>query len=153
MRIVVTGGEGFIGKNLRVRLPSSGTTHVTSVIARHPRAELQRALAEADFVFHLAGVNRPAGSRGIRRAAIAISLQLVCDALASNGRRPAARLARRRRRRRSTIHTARASAAQSASVERYAARNRAPVLSFRLTNVFGKWVAPELQLRCGDFLP
>jgi UDP-2-acetamido-2,6-beta-L-arabino-hexul-4-ose reductase len=59
VRIVVTGADGFIGRNLRVRLREMGHEDVVSVTRATPAEQLDAALAGADFVFHLAGVNRP----------------------------------------------------------------------------------------------
>ena len=59
MRIVITGADGFIGKNLRVRLREIGHNNLVSITRSSTREDLTSALAEADFVFHLAGVNRP----------------------------------------------------------------------------------------------
>lgn len=54
MRIVVTGADGFIGKNLRLRLSELGHMDVKCVNRATSAADLQGALARADFVFHLA---------------------------------------------------------------------------------------------------
>ena len=84
MRIVVTGADGFIGKNLRVRLRELGHTDVVSITSASSATELNVALAGADFVFHLAGVNRPkdpgefaTGNTGFTKT--------LCAALAESG--------------------------------------------------------------------
>ena len=60
MHILITGADGFVGRNLRVRLCDSGRHEVTAITRQSPPGTLDEAAVGADFVFHLAGVNRPA---------------------------------------------------------------------------------------------
>ena len=59
MHVVITGADGFIGRNLRVRLAESAGHEVTNVTRASPPGALAEAVRSADLVFHLAGVNRP----------------------------------------------------------------------------------------------
>ena len=58
MKLLITGANGFIGKNLQVRLKEEDISFVT-----HTRSNSQKdlisSLRDVDFVVHLAGVNRP----------------------------------------------------------------------------------------------
>lgn len=70
MKVLITGANGFVGKNLVAQLKN-----IQSGKAKHPTLgsdlviyefdrestieELEQACQEVDFVFHLAGVNRP----------------------------------------------------------------------------------------------
>ena len=54
MDIVITGADGFIGKNLRLRLTELGHADVIGITRATTPADMQQALAVADFVFHLA---------------------------------------------------------------------------------------------------
>jgi UDP-2-acetamido-2,6-beta-L-arabino-hexul-4-ose reductase len=60
MVIVITGADGFLGRHLRARLIALGTTAVRAVSRDVfvDGAALGAALAGADAVVHLAGVNR-----------------------------------------------------------------------------------------------
>lgn len=59
MKILVTGANGFIGKNLIAELQAA-TGHEVLSYDRDTDPELLEAYcAEAEFIFHLAGVNRP----------------------------------------------------------------------------------------------
>ncbi len=59
MNILVTGSNGFIGKNLVAELKNEGFTDILSFDRDTPVLLLDEYCKKADFVFHLAGVNRP----------------------------------------------------------------------------------------------
>jgi len=59
MKIVVTGSNGFIGKNLVAELNNQGYHDLFCFDRLQTLDELSHALKTADFVFHLAGINRP----------------------------------------------------------------------------------------------
>ena len=59
MRALVTGSEGFVGRNLCVRLRERAGVEVIPIHRGTSEAELQAGIASCDIVFHLAGVNRP----------------------------------------------------------------------------------------------
>lgn len=58
MKILITGHEGFVGKNLTVHLENKN--HEVIGIGRSDSKEkLEKAICAADFIFHLAAANRP----------------------------------------------------------------------------------------------
>jgi UDP-2-acetamido-2,6-beta-L-arabino-hexul-4-ose reductase len=59
MRILVTGAKGFIGKNLIAELRNRNYTDIFAYSKETDPSLLDEYCKEADFVFHLAGVNRP----------------------------------------------------------------------------------------------
>ncbi|MDD4347454.1 MAG: NAD-dependent epimerase/dehydratase family protein, partial [Desulfitobacteriaceae bacterium] len=59
MKILVTGAKGFIGKNLIAELKNRSYTDIFEYNKETDPALLDKYCQEADFVFHLAGVNRP----------------------------------------------------------------------------------------------
>ena len=59
MNILVTGANGFIGKNLIAGLNNQGYTNIYRFTRQSDSNKLDNYCKEADFVFHLAGVNRP----------------------------------------------------------------------------------------------
>lgn len=70
MRILVTGSNGFIGRNLVWNLreirdgknqtrPSLNITEINGVSSETPVEKWEEYCKNCDFVFHLAGVNRP----------------------------------------------------------------------------------------------
>jgi UDP-2-acetamido-2,6-beta-L-arabino-hexul-4-ose reductase len=59
MKILVTGANGFVGKNLIAELKNRGFNHIFEFSRESDRSLLDTYTRECDFVFHLAGVNRP----------------------------------------------------------------------------------------------
>ena len=59
MRILITGAAGFMGKNLAARLRQAGYSELYETDADTPKDALAAYCRDCDFVFHLAGVNRP----------------------------------------------------------------------------------------------
>jgi len=149
MRIVITGGAGFIGRNLRRRLEEAGERDVL-VLTREARPEcLDAAIDEADFVYHLAGVNRPPSPEafdGVNRGLT----EHIAQRLQASGRRVPVVFA-------SSTQAAldnpygRSKRAAEQALLRYAEATGACVSLFRLTNVFGKWARPHYNSAVATF--
>ena len=59
MKILVTGAQGFVGKNLIAELKNRGYSQIFEYDLDTDKVLLDTYTGECDFVFHLAGVNRP----------------------------------------------------------------------------------------------
>lgn len=59
MRVLVTGSAGFIGRNFCMDLARREDVDLLTYDAQDSEETLRAHAARADFVFHLAGVNRP----------------------------------------------------------------------------------------------
>jgi UDP-2-acetamido-2,6-beta-L-arabino-hexul-4-ose reductase len=59
MNILITGSKGFIGKNLVAELKNRNYKNIFEYDKDSDKDILDQYCKEADFVFHLAGVNRP----------------------------------------------------------------------------------------------
>jgi UDP-2-acetamido-2,6-beta-L-arabino-hexul-4-ose reductase len=149
MRIVITGADGFIGTNLRMRLAELGHADVACITLATAPDAVQAALALADFVFHLAGVNRPQDPAEFATGNAGLT-QDICAALAAAGRRATVMLASSTQALQDNPYGRSKLAAEDA-VRDYAAATGAPVDVFRLTNVFGKWAQPNYNSAVATF--
>jgi UDP-2-acetamido-2,6-beta-L-arabino-hexul-4-ose reductase len=59
MKILVTGSKGFIGKNLITELKNKGYSNIYEYDTDSSEKDLNQYTKDCDFVFHLAGINRP----------------------------------------------------------------------------------------------
>lgn len=59
MKILVTGAKGFVGRNLIAELKNQGYETVFEYDLNTPDHLLEEYCNQANFVYHLAGVNRP----------------------------------------------------------------------------------------------
>ncbi|KRE57656.1 polysaccharide biosynthesis C-terminal domain-containing protein [Paenibacillus sp. Soil750] len=59
MKILITGAKGFVGKNLIAELRNKGYNEIFEFTRECDRSLLEKYTENCDFVFHLAGVNRP----------------------------------------------------------------------------------------------
>jgi UDP-2-acetamido-2,6-beta-L-arabino-hexul-4-ose reductase len=149
MQVLVTGANGFVAKNLKTHLALRQELSVAEITRGSAPGALERAAAESDFVFHLAGVNRPADPAefAVGNAELTRS---VTAALLAGGRGTPLVYA-------SSTQAAAASAYGASKLEGerivrdYAQRSGARVYVYRLPNVFGKWCRPNYNSAVATF--
>ncbi|MGM9554256.1 MAG: NAD-dependent epimerase/dehydratase family protein [Faecousia sp.] len=165
MNILITGAAGFVGKNLAENLkkirenknrtrPHLCIEEIFEYDLDTPPALLEEYCRRADFVFHLAGVNRPKDAEEFMRGNFGFSSTLL-DTLHRYG---------------NTCPVMLASSIQATLVGRYAegeygkskrageelffdyaARTGAKVLVYRFPNLFGKWCRPNYNSAVATF--
>ena len=59
MKVLVTGANGFVGRNLISNLRLNKEIEIFSYDIDSTEEDLDKYTKECEFVFHLAGVNRP----------------------------------------------------------------------------------------------
>lgn len=140
-KVVVLGSSGFLGRNLTARLTAISDLQVTGVDVDTLEDERDEALAVADVIFHLAGVNRPSDPGEFARVNRDFTVNL-CRSLQLHARAP------------KIIFTSSIQAAldnpygvSKREAEdvllRFAAQSGATVRIYRLKNLFGKWSRPN----------
>lgn len=149
MHILITGANGFMGRNLRHALLALRPEDTLSLIdIRSAPEELQTAAEQADFVFHLAGVNRPQDPAEFMTGNGDFSRELM--QLLENGKKPPVVLS-------SSIQAAldnpygQSKRAAEDAVRAYGERCGAPVYIYRLPNAFGKWSRPNYNSAVATF--
>ena len=87
INILVTGAKGFVGRNLCAVLARRDDVRLFRHDVEQTSAELEAALAAADVVYHLAGVNRPLDPADFAKGNADFTRQL-CDRLLALKRLP-----------------------------------------------------------------
>lgn len=140
MRFLVTGANGFIGKNLCLRLQE--LDHTVIKLCRSDTLEsLADQIHTIDGVFHLAGENRPVDPAAFQQVNSGLTSQL-CDLLTNSGKSTPVILASSAQAELDNHYGLSKLAAEQA-VTRYATQNGAAAMIYRLPGVFGKWAKPN----------
>jgi UDP-2-acetamido-2,6-beta-L-arabino-hexul-4-ose reductase len=149
LRIIVTGADGFIARNLRLRLQELKFDEVECVTRQTSAEEFAASLARADFVFHLAGVNRPSHESEFTTGNLQFTEQM-CSALLGSGRAIPVAFASSTQAGRDNPY-GRSKLAAEQAITAYSASSGAPVWIYRLANVFGKWSRPNYNSAVATF--
>lgn len=140
MNILVTGAKGFIGRNLVAWLERQSDIRVFEFDKENSRQDLEAALAEADLVFHLAGVNRPQSVDEFETGNVGFTAE-VCDHLLEIAHPVPLVLSSSIQAELDNPYGVSKRRAEEV-VKRYARQSGARGVVYRLKNVFGKWCRP-----------
>lgn len=140
MRILVTGANGFIGRNLAMRLKEEGH-EVVGFTRTNCIEELVSMLSDVDGVFHLAGENRPKDPECFERVNVDLTKALA-DAIIASGRDPVVVFSSSTQASLNTLY-GQSKLAAEAVLEQLAGLTNASVSIYRLPGVFGKWGLPN----------
>ena len=140
MRVLVTGSQGFIGKNLVVHLNERPDVEVLSYVRGDSLDALRDLVCQADVIVHLAGENRPQDEVDFIRGNADLTADL-CRFIRQSGRQVPLVIA-------SSVQAGLDNPyGRSKRLAEVAAENLAdagyPVTIYRLPGVFGKWCRPN----------
>lgn len=165
MRILVTGAKGFVGKNLCAQLNNirEGKARwyagvVVDAVYEYDidstPGELDRWCKECDFVFNLAGVNRPQNTNDFMKGNFGFASTLLDTLKKYNNTCPVmisssiqATLAGRF----GTSEYGKSKKAGEELMFQYAKETGAKVLVYRFPNLFGKWCRPNYNSAIATF--
>ena len=164
MNILITGAKGFVGRNLAENLkairdgknrtrPEIHIDEIWEYDLDTPRSVLEEGCREADFVFHLAGVNRPKDPAEFEKGNFGFSSELLALLKAAGNRCPVMLSSSLQ----ATLigryngEYGRSKRAGEELFFRYAEETGAKVLVYRFPNLAGKWVRPNYNSAVGTF--
>jgi UDP-2-acetamido-2,6-beta-L-arabino-hexul-4-ose reductase len=149
MKILVTGANGFIGKNLVAELRNKGYTDILEFNKESDQSLLDLYTSKCDFVFHLAGVNRPQNASEFMKGNFDSISELLKYLSKHKNSAP-------------VLYTSSTQAelqnpygkskrAGENLLFNYSKENKVKTLVYRLTNVFGKWCKPNYNSAVATF--
>ena len=148
MKVLVTGAKGFIGRNLCVQLQSEGH-EIFQYDQNNTMTELTSMIKEVDFIFHLAGINRPEKTEDFYRGNSDLTKTMI-ELLENSNRKIPILLS-------SSIQAAlendygKSKFQAEDHVFQYGVRNGVSCYIYRLANVFGKWSRPNYNTVIATF--
>jgi UDP-2-acetamido-2,6-beta-L-arabino-hexul-4-ose reductase len=140
MRVLITGSNGFIGKNLCAHLLAEGFGDLLPYDRQTDPKLLDQYAAACDFVFHLAGVNRPSGDSGYEENHR--FTRDLTESLKKGKRNPPVVMSSSVQARLGNPYGLSKRKAENLLLE-YGRETGAAIHIFRLPGVFGKWCAPN----------
>lgn len=141
MKILVTGANGFIGKNLICELKNQGYNDVLPYDKDTEPSYLDTFCKEANFIYHLAGINRPLDETEYMEGNFGFTSVLLNTLKKYNNNCPIVVS--------SSIQAGltnpygRSKKAEEDIIFQYEKETGAKVDVYRLPNVFGKWCKPN----------
>ena len=149
MKILVTGANGFVAKNLIWHLRNRGYEDIDTYSHTDPEEELKEKCAAADFVVHLAGVNRPVSQSSYWVGNADFTKTLVKYLEEAGSKAPVILSSSTQ----AELDNAYGLSKKEAEkiIDTYGRKGNVRVYIYRMPNVFGKWSRPNYNSAIATF--
>ncbi|MEI5993364.1 capsular polysaccharide biosynthesis protein CapF [Candidatus Enterococcus mansonii] len=149
MKILVTGSGGFVGKNLISELKNQGYSEIMSFDRETEISLLDEYCKQAEFVFHLAGINRPKNDEEFMEGNFGFTTLLLNKLKENNNMCPIVIS--------SSIQASldnsygKSKKAGEDALLQYSEETGAKVYIYRFPNLYGKWSKPNYNTVVATF--
>lgn len=159
MKILVTGAKGFLGKNLcemlknirdgKDKMHGVDVDEIYEFDIDTPKEKLSEYCQNADFVFHLAGINRPKTEDEFMTGNYGFTAELLSELKKYQSKAPIMVS--------SSIQAAldnpygKSKKAGEDLIFEYGKKNKVKTLVYRFPNLFGKWCRPNYNSAVATF--
>lgn len=165
MNILITGAAGFVGRNLVENLknirdgknrsrPNIEIEQIYEYDISSTPEELDEYCSEADFIFNLAGVNRPKNQEEFKEGNFGFASVLLDRLKKHNNLSPVMLSSSIQASLSGRFGTSEYGSSKKAGEDlffQYAKETGAKVLVYRFPNIVGKWVRPNYNSAVGTF--
>lgn len=148
-KILITGSNGFVGKNAVVALTETKKYEVLTIDTENTKEELKQAVINSDFIVHLAGVNRPKDPKEFYEGNGGLT-ELIVEYLKLHNKNTPILIT-------SSTHSeldndyGKSKKQSEDALIKYSEECDAKVYIFRLPNLFGKWCRPNYNSAVATF--
>jgi len=140
MRILVTGSSGFVGKNLVAELNNLGHT-VYSFDKDKDTSLLKSYTKDCEFIYHLAGVNRPKNETEFMKGNFGFTDELLQTLKENNNTSPVLITSSIQAEKENPYGISKKAGEEL--LIKYSKETGAKIYIYRLPNLFGKWSKPN----------
>jgi len=140
-KILVTGANGFVGKNLVAELRNQGYEDLYLFNRKNSFEDLEKFTKNCDFIFHLAGVNRPLNESEFMKENHGLTSQLL-QLLIKNENKAPVLMTSSMQAEKDNLYGKSKKAGED-ELFLYSQETGANVFVYRLPNLFGKWSRPN----------
>jgi UDP-2-acetamido-2,6-beta-L-arabino-hexul-4-ose reductase len=141
MHILVTGSQGFLGKNILAHLSKISDIHVTTFDRSNSVSELDLLVSHCDAILHLAGENRPINEAKLIDSNVELT-KSICDAIRGTGKKIPIIFASSIQAGLNNPYGKSKLQAENTLKQLHAETNN-PIVIIRLPGIFGKWCKPN----------
>ena len=149
MKILVTGSKGFVGKNLIAELKNKEYIDILEFDKNTDQSLLDQYTKECEFVFHLAGVNRPKDEKEFMEGNFGFTSELL-DALKKHNNKAPVLITSSIQAKLDNPYGKSKKAGEDLLFD-YSKETGADVYVYRLANLFGKWSRPNYNTVVATF--
>lgn len=150
MNILITGANGFIGKNIVAELSKNSQFNLFKYDFNKTKEDLLNYIRQADFIIHLAGINRPKDSIEFFEVNKGLTEEII-DIMKNSNKNIPLLITSSIQADRDNDYGKSKKAAEDA-VFAWAIETKNKCYVFRLPNVFGKWCRPNYNSVVATFM-
>ncbi|SDO00582.1 UDP-2-acetamido-2,6-beta-L-arabino-hexul-4-ose reductase [Psychrobacillus sp. OK028] len=141
MKILITGASGFVGKNLVAELKNRGYEDLFLFTRENTLENLKQFTKECEFVFHLAGINRPENEEEFMEGNFRFTSKLLEFLKMHNNKSPVLITSSIQAEKNTSYGESKKLAEEV--IFNFSKETGGEVYVYRLPNLFGKWSKPN----------
>ena len=151
MKVLITGSDGFIGKNLTNHMAQSSEFEILTFTRLDPLESLQNKVDQVDIIIHLAGENRPKDINQFKVSNVQLTKEVCNSIKCSNKKIPIFFSSSTHAKSYDNLNHinnddsnySRSKKDAENLLKKFSESTRNPAVIYRIPGVFGKWCKPN----------